>query len=189
MSGVGAESVVDADRVSAIHRVYGFAGLHVGRHILRDARGWKTGEQNVRHLWLAEIRPTFDVLGCLAMVATDQHQLAVFATGGEMAVGPLALPADWDDPVVAALRSFDLWSAEGGIALDGVNYGFYLDSGDLQVAMSLNNPRAPQPLLLERALLRVAETLSAWDASGAVEAFHRTWASYAASHVSESAVR
>ncbi len=95
MSGVGAESVVDADRVDAVRRAYGFAGLYVGRHSLRDARGWKTGEQNVRCLWLAEIRPTFDVSGCLAMVATDRHRLAVFAAGGgEVAVGPLTLPAD-----------------------------------------------------------------------------------------------
>ncbi len=90
---------------------------------------------------------------------------------------------------MAAFRSFDHWSAERGIALDGVSYGLYLDSGDLQVAMNLTNPRAPQPLLLERALLRVAETLSGQDSTGAVEAFLGAWVSYTAPRLRESIVR
>ena len=87
--------------------------------------------------------------------------------------------AGWNDPIVAALRRLDGWTANRHITLDGRGYTLFADTSDARLAIEFSNPRTPSLQELECALLHAARTLAARDAKGVIAAYVESWAPYA----------
>jgi hypothetical protein len=161
----------------------GLEGWYVGRHVRRDARGWKSGEQAVRRLWVAEVRSSISEPWCLALIETDAHRLAAFAARHRYATtyvgslafkaevaGPFELEPDWSDPVTNSLRQLqlDMWSGEREISTGGVSYSVLVAEGAVRLFLSFVNPTSPSLVSLADSVHEVADLIASRDGSEAV---------------------
>jgi hypothetical protein len=179
-----ATDILDRDLVGAIQRAFGgLEDVRTGRVSLRDARRWKIGEMDVRHLWVAQVKPTFHAAGCLAVLANgDQRAAVVAARQGEQVAtaGPFAVEADWAESVVSVFGRFDAWTGARGAGLDGVGYSFFVDTGEAEWALQFNNPCSPQLRALEMGLFQAVQQLAPRDSDAVVQRFLDGWAYYLA---------
>jgi hypothetical protein len=208
MSNLTAATVIRPSLLGCITAACGLEQLNTGRHVRRDERGWIMRDENnrivdaltVQALWLAEIRPAFMDIACLAMLTTEHHRLGLFAIETHpwaaeypphmmpivpptmVCTGPIALDAEWADPVSAALRQLEGWSSDppACVTLDGIGYTLFAENWDAQLAIEFSNPGRPWLVVLEDALLRAARMLAAKDSKGVIAPYVDGWTPYAA---------
>ena len=126
----------------------------VGRHIVRDERGWRVRDIQVRSLWLARIEPSFHPMAYLMVVHTDAHPLALFC-------GRESFECPWlDDKVSDTLKHLDLCSHDQSMTLDGIGYSLLVRTRAVSADLHFSNPTTESMRSLEHALFEVAESVA-----------------------------
>lgn len=135
-----------------------------GRHIVRDARGWRVRDINVRCLWLASIRPSFDPNAYLFVVHTDAGAHGLFAFEGSDHLPVIrSEPAAVQDSVSEVLTQLNLspTSAEhAGSSFDGIAHTLHVRTHSLSYDLHFSNPRSECLRRVQRELVATAESLA-----------------------------
>jgi hypothetical protein len=131
-----------------------------GRHILRDQRGWKTGDFQAKYIWVATIRPAFLRPFYLATLKTnDQYLCLGCAQNSDKRPILTRKPETFDlasDQVRETLQEsrFDLFN--GGMSLDGVSYSLALRAMSVEFDLEFSNPADEGLAALARSLWSMA---------------------------------
>ena len=163
--------------------------LGSGRQILRDERRFKIDEFRVECAWQVTIRPSFDPIAHLAVLYQQERRRAAFAIdqdenasadGGQVCIAEFA--ADWQDPVLQALRGTEFLEIDDMRSLDGIGYDLAVDTSALNATIHFSNPHLKSLIELEQAFLKVAGEIVAGAASKEIEAYFHVWQRYCTSH-------
>ena len=118
----------------------GLNGWHLGKHIIRNVHGVKTGEFDVIDMWAANIIPdthwlNFQLPGRITVIHCDSHYRIAFGLGVSIddfsaSIIQIELPKNWTDPLIESLSNLDLFQVQGekGISLNGIFYELYTHS-------------------------------------------------------------
>lgn len=179
MYSLAVSDIMNAWTIEIVTKALGLEDLRTGRHARRDERGLRVDTLIVEKLWLAEIRPAFMNPACLAFFLIDKQQFAVFAIKEEPAArlfGPIE--GDWIRPIARVMQHLDVWSANGGISLDGISYSLFTETRDAQFALCFTTPHVDSLKNLGEILLRLAERVSASDTTNTASDYVNKWMAY-----------
>ncbi len=175
-----AEAVIEPILRDAIRRAAGLEDLRAGRHTLRDANDRRAGEVIVRKLWAVRVQPPAAAPAYLVAFVTDQELTVIFAVpqdleGISVVTSRLRFDIQQSDPVVTVLSSLDLWSGDNSITLAGCSYNLFVSTAQMDAVLRFGNPRTPNRLALQMALLEVAGWFITGKESSAVATFVDRW--------------
>ena len=133
----------------------------VGRHIIRDDRGWRLHDVAVDLLWLCSIQPSFDPNAYLMMVHTKEkiQGSLFFEDSGGLSIKedmPVEL-VDFSDPVIGAIEENGLNVSKGGVSLDGISYSLHIRGWGCDLDLKFSNPSTDSLQRIESLLLSCGE--------------------------------
>ena len=132
-----------SDELKALLAAFNLDRFGVGRHIVRDERGWRVRDIQVESMWLATIAPSFDKLSYLMVVHADQLPQAILCFKGadnlpDINEEPIAFPGI-DDGVANSLKNLDLFARDGCLSLDGIGYSLRVCNWALSADLEFSN--------------------------------------------------
>jgi hypothetical protein len=151
-------------------RTYLALGLNdwnIGKHIIRDANGLKTGELEVINIWGANMIPSFHLPARIAVVRCDSHYRIAFGVGTSnnnvsTSIIQTQLPPDWVDPLAKTHQRLFQFEDKRVLTLDGIGYELDMisEAGRNTMEFAIPEIEANQSFVeLEKAILSVAETV------------------------------
>jgi len=159
------DSIASAsDELRAFLAAFNLDRFGVGRHIVRDDRGWRIRDIQVQSMWLASIQPSFDPTAYLMVMHTDAQPRGFFCFRGtdslpDIQGEPFECPG-LDDKVSASLKHVDLCPRDRSLCLDGIGYSLHVRTTAVDADLQFYNPRADSLRSVERALFAVAESIA-----------------------------
>src|SRR2546423_935489 len=109
--------IPSSEAFSAFIAAFNLDRFDVGRHIIRNQRGWRIGDIQVQAMWLATIAPSFDQTAYFFVVHTETQPRALFCFKGTDGLPniqgePIECPG-LNDRVAASLKHVDLFPRGG----------------------------------------------------------------------------
>ena len=156
-------------------------------------RGSSAHGTNDWSFWAAQVQPAHMSASLLAVLHNEdrRHIMLVVDSGRWFAeypphimpivppvfvvVGPAAVAAPWEDPVVRELSRVGIWSEVGIGGLDGNSYRLRSSTPTIEAAMSFLSPWSPGRRGLEVAFLEVVEHLVFLAAIGEAAGYIDLW--------------
>jgi len=177
------DSIASAsDELRAFLAAFNLDRFGVGRHIVRDERGWRVRDIRVQAMWLATIRPSFDSMAYFMVMHTDTHPRALFCFRGSDSLpdiqgDPFECPG-LDDKVSASLKHVDLCPRDSGLSLDGIGYAVHVRTTAVAADLQFSNPRTDSLRSVERALFAVAESVARIAERRDITDYLKIWQKY-----------
>ncbi len=139
--------------------------------------------EEVRHSWVATIRPSFDPPALLAVTTTHHHAVGIFsalpaANGFPVAHQVKIFGSDWLDEVQQTLQSINLFDTEFYLTLDGIRYEVDIYTFSCQARIGFSNPQQPTLKRLETALQNTALAIMADVDNKPLQAYLNVWRKY-----------
>ena len=182
--GPAPEQFIDPALMQFVYRFY-------REHpVQRGSRAHGTGS---RSFWAAQVQLAHTSASLLAVLHDeDRRYIMLVVNSGRwfaeypphimpivppvfIVVGPAALAASWEDPVVRELSRVALWSELEIGGLDGNSYKLRSSSPTIEATMSFFSPWSPGMRGLELAFLEVAEHLISLADTGRVAEYIDLW--------------
>jgi len=154
------------------NRELGINDWNVGKQVIRNTKGLKTGDFEVINLWASNIIPdthwlTFQLPARITVVHSPSNYRIAFGLGTSIddfstSIVQVELPTTWTDPLIKSLRHLDLFSIpdERRLSLNGIFYELYTRSGASQSLIEFLNPEITESESLaeiESTLFSIAE--------------------------------
>jgi hypothetical protein len=170
------------DELKAFLAAFNLNRFGVGRHIIRDERGWKVGEMNVESMWLATIQPSFNRTAYFMVMHTEVQPRALFCFRGVdsqpiIKAGAVECPG-LDDRVCASLKHIDLFPRGTQLVLDGICYKLYVRTGAVSADLSFATPKSESLRGVEKALFTVAKSVARITADESMSDYLKIWGKY-----------
>lgn len=161
-------------------------GFNTGWHTLHDKNNQEVGEIWVRGLWMAYIAPSFEPPAALA-VAYDREYIrgALTFSESDMPFSNLTtvcaeFPRDWSDPVTNILQNINLFDLNGGKSLDGIGYGFKINTDACKAGIRFSTPQTPAMIDLESTMFEAAQEIVKSSNGAQENKFLNIWEQYLA---------
>lgn len=154
----------------------------VGRHIVRNERGWRERNIEVRAIWVASISPSFHPGSYLLVMHTESHPLSLFCLRGidslpNIQGEPFECPG-LEDKVAKKLKHVDLFPSERVISLDGIGYSLRIRTFGVSTDLEFSNPGTESLRAVEKALFEVAESIARITNRNDISDYLNTWKKY-----------
>lgn len=145
-----------------IAQVLGLDGLRIGRHILRNNNGMKTGERWIQCFWycLVQIRCETKAIITVVEPCDSSKCDVVFALVNQHEVSHSVTAEISAQEVMPDFDSIKLGTRTGVLSLDGVTYSVGIESVALRAVIEFANPIDTQLLALEKAVLSIVRVLA-----------------------------
>lgn len=190
-SKVPLDSLVIMDQaLTALAKLIGVEDLRSGRHILRNERGWRTGEVTVSYAWRVIVTPSFHDPCLLTVVRTVDTEFRGKTASGFLRAGIAimsretkglrqAVAVDIDaDPVFSAIGSVDLRASSDSLWLDGIGYELHTDFTPCRASLHFSNPTVQCFRNIEDSMLAVAGQVANASSESTISGCVKTWRGY-----------
>lgn len=152
------------DELKALLDAFKLDRFGVGRHIVRDERGWRVRDIQVQSVWLARIEPSFHPTAYLMVMHADEWPWALFCVRDTDSMlniqGEPVACFTLDDRVSDTLKHLDLLSSNQSVATDGIGYSLLVRTWAVSADLQFFNPTTESLRSLEHALFEVAESIA-----------------------------
>jgi hypothetical protein len=168
--------------MSAFLAAFNLERFGVGRHIVRDERGWRVRDIRVESMWLASIEPSFDRAAYLMVLHTDTQPHALFCFRGVAALPviqgePFECPG-LDDKLSASLKHVDLCPRGSRLVLDGIGYSLHVRTSAVSADLQFCSPSTDSLKGVERGLFAVAESVARITERHDLTDYLKIWGKY-----------
>ena len=179
---MGEPNSKNSDELGAFAAALKLSRFGVGRHIVRDERGWRDREIQVRSIWLVTISPSFDPSAYLMVMHAEAQPLSLFCLRGidsmpRIKGEPFECPG-LDDRVAKSLKHVDLFPSGGGISLDGIGYSLRIRTSAVSADLQFSNPKTESLKAVERAIFDVAESIARITERPDISDYLKIWKKY-----------
>tara|TARA_R110002050_G_C8723583_1_gene496626 strand:- start:116 stop:697 length:582 start_codon:yes stop_codon:yes gene_type:complete len=152
---------------------FGLDGLYSGGHTIRNEKGWRDNEIEVDYIWITKISRSFVGFGGLITVKFNESEFrgiknpekliqGIFLYDSKGKVRELYFEEQINginDPVWK-VNDLELFTANNGIALDGVSYEYNVIARNIETQISVNNPNSEQWKNWENEIRSLGERLA-----------------------------
>ncbi|WP_299443147.1 hypothetical protein [uncultured Aquimarina sp.] len=152
---------------------FGLNGLYSGGHTIRNDKGWRDNEIEVDYIWIAKISRSFVGFGGLITIKFNESEFrgiknpekliqGIFLYNSKGKVRELHFEEQINginDPVWK-VNDLELFTANNGIALDGVSYEYNVIARNIETQISVNNPNSEQWKNWENEIRSLGEKLA-----------------------------
>lgn len=152
---------------------FGLDGLYSGGHTIRNEKGWRDNEIEVDYIWITKISRSFVGFGGLITVKFNESEFrgiknpekliqGIFLYDSKGKVRELYFEEqikEINDPVWK-INDLELFTANNGIALDGVSYEYNVIARNIETQISVNNPNSEQWKNWENEIRSLGERLA-----------------------------
>jgi hypothetical protein len=151
-------------------------GIHSLRAVnttIRDERGWRVNEKQIDYCWLISVAASFVGWCWLFSIKFNPSHFRGISNKEELIQGIFTI--DQNGAIgqyyeehrhltfrdqVRELTSFDLFDANRGITLDGVEYEYLVFAPNAQIRMTMNNPSSTNWKIWEQTVWQLGTELS-----------------------------
>ena len=171
-----------SDELKPFLTAFNLERFGVGRHTIKNERGWRVHDIKVQSLWLATISPSFDRKAYLMIVHTDAQTQALFCFRGINSLPNIqSEPVEClglDDKVCQSLKHIDLCPRSGHLVLDGIGYSLRICTAAIAADLSFSSPKIDSLCGVERAMFEVAESIARITERQDIANYLNTWRKY-----------
>lgn len=141
--------------ISNLSAELGIPDLKSGKLTIRDERDWRVNEKEIDYCWLVYVSRSFTGSCWLFSIKFKESNFrdlkkpeeliqGIFTITNEGTIDKLfkeSKPLDFIDKI-RDLTSYDLFDANRGITLDGIDYEYLIFAPNTEINISLNNPNS-----------------------------------------------
>lgn len=159
-----------------IARNLGLDGLRIGRHILRNDNGMKTGERWIQCFWYCLIQIRCETKAIITIVKPRDSNVcvAVFSLVNQHELTDSVTSEVPAHEVMPDFDSIKLGTMTGTLSLDGITYSVGIESAALRSVIEFANPIDTHLLALEKTVLSVVRVLARATGKSFVSTFMNT---------------
>lgn len=151
----------------------GIPSLRSGQIVIRDERDWRTNEKQIEYCWLINIAKSFTGWCWLFTIKFNESKFRDIINPEESIQGIFTINGsglidqyyaensglNFRD-IVRELTVYDLFTANRGFTLDGIEYDYLIFAPNTEIRMQLNNPNSEDCEAWKKAVLELGMRLS-----------------------------